>query len=53
MIFEDILYAATDGVATIRIDRPDVFNAFTGYTVREPPRLLCKPGRIGPCGLLS
>jgi 2-ketocyclohexanecarboxyl-CoA hydrolase len=35
MTFEDVLYDATDGVATITINRPKQMNAFRGQTVDE------------------
>lgn len=35
MTFQDIIYESNDGVATITINRPNVLNAFTGYTVHE------------------
>ena len=35
MSFEDILYAEHAGVATITINRPDVYNAFRAETVEE------------------
>lgn len=35
MTFEDVLYDATDGVATITINRPKQMNAFRGQTVAE------------------
>lgn len=35
MIFEDILYEETGGVARITINRPDRYNAFRGKTVEE------------------
>src|SRR5947209_515270 len=35
MTFEDVLYDATDGVATITINRPAQMNAFRGQTVDE------------------
>lgn len=38
MEFEDILYEASEGVATITINRPKVLNAFTGHTVDELTR---------------
>jgi len=35
MEYTDILYAVTDGVATITINRPDKYNAFRGRTCEE------------------
>lgn len=35
MNYEDILYVATNGVATITINRPDKYNAFRGQTCEE------------------
>ena len=35
MEFEDVLYEAGDGVATITINRPKQLNAFRGQTVDE------------------
>ena len=35
MEYEDILYTAADGVATIAINRPKVMNAFRGRTCEE------------------
>lgn len=35
MTYEDILYADSDGVATIAINRPKVYNAFRAKTVEE------------------
>ncbi len=35
MKFDDIIYEASGGVATITINRPKVLNAFTGKTVNE------------------
>jgi dihydroxynaphthoic acid synthetase len=35
MSFSDILYEASNGVATITINRPQVLNAFTAHTVDE------------------
>ncbi len=33
--YEDVSYGVTDGIATITIERPDVYNAFTRNTVLE------------------
>ena len=33
--YEDILYDVRDGVATITINRPDVYNAFRATRVRN------------------
>ena len=38
MKFDDIMYEASEGVATITINRPQVLNAFTGHTVDEMTR---------------
>ena len=35
MDYEDIGYDVRDGVATITIDRPEVYNAFRGRTCAE------------------
>ena len=35
MAFSDVLYDATDGIATITINRPEVYNAFRARTVEE------------------
>jgi len=35
MNYEDILFDITDGVATITINRPEVYNAFRGQTCEE------------------
>ncbi len=35
MSFEDLLYDVTDGIATITIDRPEVYNAFRSRTCEE------------------
>ena len=35
MEFEDIIYEKKDGVATITINRPKVYNAFRGITMEE------------------
>src|SRR5450755_3864161 len=35
MQFNDIIYDASEGIATITINRPQVLNAFTGRTVDE------------------
>jgi 2-ketocyclohexanecarboxyl-CoA hydrolase len=44
MEYQDILYAETDGVATITINRPEKYNAFRGRTVEE---LIHAFGRAG------
>jgi enoyl-CoA hydratase/carnithine racemase len=33
--YDDVRYAVDEGVATVTIDRPEVYNAFTGDTVLE------------------
>ena len=33
--FEDIIYAKSDGVATVTINRPQVYNAFRPQTIDE------------------
>ena len=33
--YDDVGYEVTDGIATITMDRPEVYNAFTGDTVLE------------------
>jgi len=33
--YADVRYAVADGIATITLDRPEVYNAFTGDTVLE------------------
>jgi 2-ketocyclohexanecarboxyl-CoA hydrolase len=35
MTYQDILFEAQDGVATITINRPQVMNAFRGQTCEE------------------
>ena len=35
MAYQDILFDVRDGVATITINRPDVYNAFRGTTCEE------------------
>jgi 2-ketocyclohexanecarboxyl-CoA hydrolase len=42
--FEDILYAEDRGVATITINRPEVFNAFRAQTVEELIRAFSQAG---------
>ena len=44
MEYEDILYTAADGVATIAINRPKVMNAFRGRTCEELIRAFNKAG---------
>ena len=44
MNYEDILYAATDGVATITINRPDKYNAFRGQTCEDLIHALNRAG---------
>lgn len=40
MELTDVLYEASDGIATITINRPEVYNAFRGRTVDELIRVL-------------
>ena len=35
MLYDHVSYAVTGGIATITIERPDVYNAFTRQTVLE------------------
>jgi naphthoate synthase len=35
MDLTDVLYEVSDGIATITINRPEVYNAFTGHTIDE------------------
>ena len=44
MNYEDILYAAKDGVATVTINRPDKYNAFRGQTCEELIQALNRAG---------
>jgi len=37
MEFQDILYREADGIATITLNRPKVFNAFTAITQTRIP----------------
>ncbi len=34
-MYDDIQYETADGIATVMLDRPDVYNAFTGATIAE------------------
>jgi len=34
-MYEDVRYGTEDGIATITIDRPETYNAFTGNTLEE------------------
>ncbi len=44
MDFQDILYTEADGVATITINRPKVFNAFSANTCEELIQAFAKAG---------
>ncbi len=46
MEFADVLYEASDGVATITINRPKLLNAFRAQTVDELCRPSTTPGAI-------
>ena len=35
MVYEQIVYTEADGVATVAINRPEVYNAFSGQTLEE------------------
>jgi dihydroxynaphthoic acid synthetase len=35
MVFNDVIYQKTDGVARLTINRPETYNAFTDVTLRE------------------
>ena len=52
MTYQDILFEAQDGVATITINRPQVMNAFRGQTCEELIHALNRAGwdkSIGAC----
>jgi 1,4-dihydroxy-2-naphthoyl-CoA synthase len=44
MTYQDILFEAQDGVATITINRPQVMNAFRGQTCEELIHALNRAG---------
>ncbi|MFM7302813.1 MAG: enoyl-CoA hydratase-related protein, partial [Alphaproteobacteria bacterium] len=44
MTYQDILFEARDGVATITINRPQVMNAFRGQTCEELIHALNRAG---------
>ncbi len=44
MEFKDIIYTEADGIATITINRPRVFNAFNANTVEEMIRAFSQAG---------
>ena len=48
MTYQDILFEAQDGVATITINRPQVMNAFRGQTCEELIHALNRAGWDNP-----
>jgi 2-ketocyclohexanecarboxyl-CoA hydrolase len=52
MQYEDILYAAADGVARITINRPQVLNAFRGQTCEELIHALNRAGWDDAIGVI-
>jgi 2-ketocyclohexanecarboxyl-CoA hydrolase len=52
MQYEDILYDATDGVACITINRPQVMNAFRGKTCEELIHALNRAGWDAAIGVI-
>lgn len=52
MNYEDILYVATNGVATITINRPDKYNAFRGQTCEELIQAMNRAGWDADIGVI-
>ena len=52
MEFKDILYAEADGIATITINRPKVYNAFTANTAEELIRAFNQAGWNADIGVV-
>ncbi len=52
MTYQDILFEAQDGVATITINRPQVMNAFRGQTREELIHALNRAGWDKPIGVI-
>lgn len=50
MSYQDVIYEAADGVATITINRPEVLNAFTNRTVNELAAAFTDAWRDGQVG---
>src|SRR3989304_6702713 len=48
--FQDIIYQKKDGVATITINRPHVYNAFRNQTIQEMVRALEDADEDGTAG---
>ena len=52
MDYQDILYKEESGVATITINRPEVYNAFRGITVEEMIQAFSKASWHSSCGVI-
>ena len=52
MTYQDILFEAQDGVATITINRPQVMNAFRGQTCEELIHTFNRAGRDKSIGVI-
>ena len=52
MDYQDILYKEESGVATITINRPEVYNAFRGITVEEMIQAFSRASWHSSCGVI-